>query len=248
VSIRTLLVEDERNSLERLKDLLAEQTEVEIVGEAGDGLEAIHLIDELEPELVFLDIQMPGATGFEVLERIRAQPLVIFMTAYDEYAIKAFEANALDYILKPSTVERVGEAVARALERRQVLDSRLLDSLRAAVGRSRYMQRFAVSRADEILIIPVEEVYFFRAEDKCVLLYTHDADHFVEMTLKALEDRLDPERFCRIHKSHIVALDKVRLIRRWFHGDLFVQLEDARKSRLRVGRSYRDELRRQLAI
>lgn len=248
MSIRTLLIEDEKNSLERLKTLLAGQDEVEIIGEAGDGLEAIRLIDDLAPDLVFIDIQMPGATGFEVLERIRHRPLVIFMTAYDDYAIKAFEANAVDYILKPSSARRVGEAVTRALERRRAVDSRLLTSLRAAVERAGYARRFAVSLANEILIIPEEEVYFFRAEDKCVLLYTHDRDHVVDLTLKELEDRLDPERFCRIHKGHIVALDKVRRIRRWFHGDLVVQLEDDRNTKLRVGRSYREALRRRLEM
>ncbi|MBN1826640.1 MAG: response regulator transcription factor [Candidatus Eisenbacteria bacterium] len=246
--IRTLLVEDELHSLERLKTLLAERTEIELVGEAMDGLQAITLIDERKPELVFLDIQMPGATGFEVLERIAHKPMVIFMTAYDEYAIKAFEANALDYILKPSSVGRVAEAVARALERRRIVDTRFLASLREAVEREPYLKRFAVNRADEILLITEADVYCFKAEEKCVLLCTEDEEHFIDMTLKELESRLDPAVFCRIHKSHIVSLEKVKKIQRWFHGDLVVQLEDAKKSTLKVGRSYREELRRRLSL
>lgn len=248
MSIRTLLVEDELNSLERLKTLLAGETEVEVVGEAMDGLQAIELIDKLEPELVFLDIHMPGADGFDVLKGITHKPMIIFMTAYDEYAVKAFDANALDYILKPSTAARVGEAIGRALKRRNVLNEELVASLRLAVERTGYLKRFAVNRADEILIIPEADIYCFKAEEKCVLLCTRDEEHFYDMTLKELESRLDPEIFCRIHKSHIVSLDKVKKIQRWFHGDLIVQLEDSGKSELKVGRSYREELRKRLNL
>jgi DNA-binding LytR/AlgR family response regulator len=248
MSIRTLLVEDELNSMERLKSLLAGQPEVEIIGEAHDGLQAIEKIDALKPELIFLDIQMPGAGGFEVLERITHKPMVVFMTAYDQFAVKAFDANALDYILKPSTAERVAEAVTRALEGRRVIDDQLLAVLRASVDRAGFLRRFAVSRGDEILIIPESEVYCFRAEEKCVFLCTYNEEHSYDMTLKELESRLDPEVFFRIHKSHIVSLDKVRKVQRWFHGDLVVQLEDADKSELKVGRSYREELRKRLNL
>lgn len=248
MSIKTVLVEDELNSMERLKSLLAGQSEVELIGEATDGLQAIAMIDELRPELIFLDIQMPGANGFEVLEKTAHKPMVIFMTAYDEFAVQAFDANALDYILKPSSAARVAEAVSRALERRRTLDAELIASLRASVGRAGYLKRFAVSRADEILIISESEVYCFKAEEKCVLLCTRDEEHFFDMTLKELESRLDPEVFCRIHKSHIISLDKVKKIKRWFHGDLVVHLEDAGKSKLKVGRSYREELRRRLSL
>jgi DNA-binding LytR/AlgR family response regulator len=234
--------------MQRLKRLLAGLADVEIVGEAQDGLQAIDAIDALKPDLVFLDIQMPGATGFEVLERIRHKPMVVFMTAYDEFAVKAFEANAIDYVLKPSTSERIAEAVGRALERRRALDTPLLAALQASMQRAGYIKRFAVSRADEILIIPEADVYCFLAEDKYVMLCTYNEQHFYDMTLKELETRLDPQVFCRIHKSHIVSLDKVRIIQRWFHGDLAVQLEDAQKRKLRVGRSYREGLRKRLSV
>lgn len=248
MGIRTLLIEDELNSMERLRGLLAGHAEVEVVGEAQDGLQAIEMIDELKPELIFLDIQMPGAGGFEVLERITHRPMVIFMTAYDEFAVKAFDANAIDYILKPSTTTRVAEAVQRAIDRRRVIDDQLLATLRASIDRAGFLRRFAVSRGDEILIIPESDVYFFRAEDKCVLLCTHNEKHFFDMTLKELESRLDPEVFLRIHKSHIVSLDKVRKMQRWFHGDLVVQVEDAEQTELKVGRSYREELRIRLNL
>lgn len=234
--------------MERLKGLLAGNEEVDVIGEARNGLQAIDMIDELRPELIFLDIHMPGANGFEVLERITHKPMVIFMTAYDEFALKAFDANAIDYILKPSTAARIAEAVTRALDRRRVIDGQLLAALRASVDRMDYSRRFAVSRGDEILIIPESEIYCFKAEDKCVLLCTQNQEHFFDMTLKELESRLDPKVFCRIHKSHIIALDKIKKIHRWFHGDLVVQLEDAGGSKLKVGRSYREELRNRLNL
>lgn len=234
--------------MERLRGLLEGRPEVDVIGEARDGLSAIELIDQLKPELIFLDIQMPGAGGFEVLERITHKPMVIFMTAYDEFAVKAFDANAIDYILKPSTSDRVAEAVTRALARRRMIDDQLLADLRASVDRDKFLRRFAVSRGDEILIIPESEVYCFKAEDKCVLLCTHSDQHFIDMTLKELESRLDPEIFFRIHKSYIISLDKVRKLQRWFHGDLAVQLEDAEQTELKVGRSYREKLRKKLKL
>ncbi|MCP4545308.1 MAG: response regulator transcription factor [bacterium] len=248
MTIKTIIIEDELHSRERLKTLLADQTDLDIVGEAEDGLVAIELIDAVKPDLVFLDIQMPGANGFEVLERITHKPQVIFVTAYDEYAIRAFEANAIDYILKPSSQERVAEAVRRVLERRESLNDALIDKLKAAIGRGDHMKRFAVSLADEILIIPESEVFYFKAEDKCVLLCTTGREFFFDMTLKELEGKLDPAVFCRIHKSHIISLDKVRRIQRWFHGDLLVRMEDGKRTKLKVGRSYRDELRRRLEL
>jgi DNA-binding LytR/AlgR family response regulator len=251
LSIKTLLVEDEPNAMERLKGLLEGHADVNVIGEAADGLQAVRMIDTLQPELVFLDIQIPGANGFEVLEKTTHKPMVIFMTAYDEFAVKAFEANAVDYVLKPSTTARVTEAVTRALDRRRSVDNQLLAALRTSLeraGAAGYLRRFAVSRADEILIIQESGIYCFRAEDKYVFLHTRNEEYFFDMTLKELESRLDPAVFCRIHKSYIVSLDKVRKIHRWFHGDLVVQLEDANKSKLKVGRSYRDELRRRLNL
>jgi two-component system, LytTR family, response regulator LytT len=246
--LRTVIVEDERPSRERLIDLLKGLVDLSIIGEAADGETAVAMIDDLRPDLVFLDIHIPGANGFEVLARVRHHPLVIFVTAYDEYAVRAFDADAVDYILKPSSRERVAAAVTRARERGRELDRDLLERLRAVMERGTRMKRFAVNLADEILIIPESEVYCFRAEDKGVRLCTRDRQFDFDMTLKELELSLDMEVFCRIHKSCIVSLDKVRRMERWFHGDLIVQLQDAGKTRVKVGPAYRDELRRRLRL
>ncbi len=248
MKVSVLIAEDEEHARERLRDLLKDFPELQVVGEAGDGAEAVRLIDALRPRLVFLDIQMPEATGFEVLERIKHQPRVVFVTAYDHYAIKAFDENAVDYVLKPFSRERIGESIRRVLEteRDNVVDMRLLEKLKEAVRGNDYMQRFAASVGDEILIIPQEEVFYFQAEDKVVFLYTDRKRYIIDITLRELEDRLDPAVFLRIHKSTIAALDKVRKIKKWFRGEILVQLSDAGKTKLKVSRGSRQSLKEKL--
>jgi len=247
-TIRTVIAEDEQHARERLKDMLSGFPELDIVGEAADGLTAVNLIDRKQPALVFLDIQMPEATGFEVLEKIEHHPHVVFITAYDHYAIKAFEENAVDYILKPFSMERIQRSVERILEleRDRPIDSMLIENLKKALGGNEYIRRFAAKLGDEILIIPEEEVYYIQAENKCVMLYTEQKKYFLETTLKELEQTLDPAVFVRIHKSTIVSLDKIRKIKKWFHSEIMVQLTDGNKTKLKVSRGYQPYLREKL--
>ena len=216
------------------------------MGEAGDGLSAVELLDRLRPDLVFMDVHLPGCDGFEVLARSRHRPLVIFLTAYDQYALKAFEANAVDYLLKPSSVERVREAVQRALERRRPPDEPLLSTLRAALEKRKYLRRFLVKVGDDVLVVPEAEVLCFSAGDKYVNLVTEGRTFVTDFTLKDLEERLDPERFLRIHKSTIVALPRVGRIGRWFGGELVVVLDDKAGTRLKVGRTYLESFRERM--
>ncbi|MFZ1612872.1 MAG: LytTR family DNA-binding domain-containing protein [Holophaga sp.] len=241
--IRTVLAEDEPHSLERLRGVLAARTDLEIVGEATDGLSAVALLDALQPELLFLDIHMPGCDGFEVLSRAHHRPLVVFVTAYDEYALKAFDANAVDYLLKPSSRERIFESVDRVLARRKAPDRNLVETLKAALGPQSYLRRFLVKVGDEILVIPEAEVLSFQAEDKYVNLQTEGRTFITDFTLKELEQRLDPERFVRIHKSTIIALPRVSRISKWFQGEQVVVLDDKVGTRLKVGRSYVESFR-----
>ncbi len=231
MKFRTVIAEDEPHSLERLKDLLKAFEKIQIVGEAVDGFDAIEKIESLKPDLVFLDIQMPGATGFEVLEKINQKPTIIFVTAYDSYAIKAFEAKALDYILKPTSKERLAQTVNRVLELRKHSTPGwapgLIEDLKHAVMGKSYLKRFAVKTGDEILIIAESDVFYFNADKKYNFLHTKSKRFFFEMTLKELEDSLDPEIFCRIHKSAIVSLDKIKKLKKWFHSELIVQLNDS---------------------
>lgn len=241
--IRTLLAEDEPHSLERLRNVLAARADLEIVGEATDGPMAVALVDALRPELLFLDIHMPGCDGFEVLGRIAHHPMVVFITAYDEYALKAFDANAVDYLLKPSSKERILEAVDRVVARRKPLDVNLVATLKAALGSQTYLRRFLVKVGDEILVIPEADVLSFQAEDKYVNLQTEGRRFITDFTLKDLEQRLDPERFVRIHKSTIIALSRVSRIAKWFQGEQIVVLDDKAATRLKVGRTYAEAFR-----
>lgn len=246
MSIDVLIAEDELHSRERLKELLRRVPQVRLAGEAGDGLEAVETIERLRPGLVLLDIEMPGCNGFEVLRRLSYRPLVIFITAYDQYAVQAFAANAVDYLLKPTTAERLQQAVDRALQRGGGLDPALLESLQRLVRRQQYARTFSVKVGDEILLIPESEVFYFKAEDKYVFLCTAAKSYFYYASLRELEEQLDPDLFLRIHKSFIVAVNKVRKIKRWFLGDYLVEMADPAATTLKVGRSYLAPLKEKL--
>ena len=238
MKLRTVIVEDEQPSLQRMKDLLAGFGEIELVGTAQDGQEAVELIDRLEPDLAFLDIQLPVFTSFEVLDRIRHRPQVIFVTAYDEYAIRAFEENAIDYLMKPTTHDKINRAIARIRENQLVLDANLISSLKHALQPKRFCERYSVRVGDEILFIPSDEVYWFHAADKYIFLHTFDKEYILDTSLKRLEKELDPDVFVRIHKSTIVSIKMVNRIKRGITGNFKIQLNDARKTSFEIGRTY----------
>jgi DNA-binding LytR/AlgR family response regulator len=248
VKIKAFIAEDEPHSLDRLKDLLGNFSELDIIGEARDGLKAIELIDEMKPELVFLDIKMPGASGFEVLEKIRHDPMVIFVTAYDKYAIKAFDENAVDYILKPTSLERLSKAVKKARERNYRITDSDLARLKLSLKHEDHIRRFVIKKGDEIQIIPESEAYYFKASDKYVFLHTKERQFFFDMSLKELDKVLDPQKFCRIHKSFIVAIDKIKKLKKWFHGEYLVEMKDLSESALKVSRNYKDNLNKKLRL
>jgi len=245
MKIRSIIVEDESHSIERLKFLLKDLKNIQIIGEAQDGKAAIELINNLKPELIFLDIQLPGTSGFGVLEKISYPVMVIFVTSYDQYAIKAFEKNAVDYILKPTSKERLKKAVERVINLNKRLDENTIEVLKSMFEKSSYMTRFAVKLGDEILIIPQEDVYYFNAEDKYVFLHTYDRKFFYDATLKELEDILDPEIFCRIHKSYIVSINKIKKLKKEFFSEYSAVLDD-NKTILKVGRNFLPKLRKNL--
>jgi DNA-binding LytR/AlgR family response regulator len=241
-----LIAEDEPHSRERLQEVLAEFPDVEIVAQAADGLEAIEQINLLHPDLVFLDVRMPGASGIEVLEKITHKPKVVFVTAYDHYAVRAFEENAVDYVLKPYSRERIGKALEKIRSEQSGLDRRLIESLKSALAGRSYLSRFTVKSGDEMVIVPAEDVCYFKAEEKYVLLYTNQKKYFVEATLKELEQNLDPELFLRIHKNAMVAIKKIEKLKKWFHGAVLVQLSDPQKTQLKVSRNFLPLLKEKL--
>jgi len=221
MKLRTLIVDDEAPARERLRRLLAGNELIELVGEAKDGVEAVEMIEETSPDLVLLDIQMPVLDGFGVIEALREPPAIIFVTAYDEYAIRAFEVNALDYLLKPFSQERLNKAMERAQEElstgQEFADriGPLLESLREE---KRYTERVAVREPDRILVLDVEEIDWIEARQGQVVVHVGQEEHVLARTLASLEARLDPTLFFRAHRSVIVNLDRVKEIIPWFAG------------------------------
>ncbi|HEC35681.1 MAG TPA: response regulator transcription factor [Anaerolineae bacterium] len=219
--MRTLIVDDEAPARERLKRLLADVEEVELIGEAGSGVQAVEVIEKEKPDLVLLDIQMPGLDGFGVIEALADPPPVIFVTAYDEYAIRAFEVNALDYLLKPFSRERLEKAIRRAQEalvEERDFAARLGPLLESLAAQGRYLTRLAVRDRDRIRVLGVDEVDWIGVEGERVIVHAGDEAYPVRRTLAELEARLHPARFFRAHRSAIVNLDRVKEVIPWFKG------------------------------
>lgn len=251
--IRALIVDDEPPARRRIRDLLEDEPDVEVVGECRDGAQAIATIEAVRPDLVFLDVQMPEAGGFEVVRALGAErlPAVVFVTAYDQYAVQAFEVHALDYLLKPFDRERFRAAVRRAREalRRPAeagADPRLLALLEELRPSARGLDRIPVRTGSRIRLVPVDEVDYFRAETNYVRLHLGERSHLVRDTLTGLEARLDPARFLRVHRSLIVNLARIREVEPLFAGEYVLTLHDG--TRLTSGRSYRARIKEALHL
>jgi two-component system LytT family response regulator len=241
-SLRVLIVDDERLAREKLRRFLAEWETVRVVGEAENGSQAVARIREQRPDVVFLDIQMPGMDGFGVLSQLsgRGLPAFVFVSAHDEYAIRAFEVEAIDYLLKPFDRARLGQALERA--RRQVDRgpeelARKLERVLAAQGG---LRRIAIRADDRIQSVRVDDIQWFEAADNYVKVHIGKAVHLIRETLANLERRLPAAAFVRVHRSAIVSLDAVREVESLFHGDYEVVLRTG--ERIAVGRKYRESL------
>jgi two-component system LytT family response regulator len=209
--IRVLLVDDEAPARALLREMLSAEPDVEIVGEAATGLEAVKAAAELEPEVVFLDIEMPKLDGFEVLELLDPGIAVVFVTAYDSHALRAFEVHAVDYVLKPYRAARIHEALARARRR---VGARPDPAILARDARppGQYAGRIVVKAGGHIQIIPVDRLDYAQAQDDYVALYTAGRELLKTQTLGALEASLDPSLFVRVHRSFLVRLDRIRAL------------------------------------
>jgi two-component system LytT family response regulator len=246
--IRALIVDDEEPARAKVRALLADAPDLEVVGEAADGERAVEAIAETRPDVVFLDIQMPRLDGFGVIERVGLEemPLVVFVTAYDEHALRAFDVHAFDYLLKPFAADRMLATVERVRRR---LDSERKDDRARRLGRMiedatpSYLTRVAVERSPHReLLLPASEIRLVRAQRNYVQIFAGKACYMRRGTLAALEQRLDPEQFLRINRSEIVRLDAVREMQPWFHGDYRVILNDGET--LAWSRRYRARQRR----
>jgi two-component system LytT family response regulator len=244
--IRTLIVDDEPDARERVRAILAEEDEAEVVGEAGDGVAAAQGIRELTPDLVFLDVQMPEIDGFGVLAALAddALPLVVFVTAFDRYAVRAFDVQAVDYVLKPFDRERIREAFQRARQRLRTgaggTTPEQVAELVAAQPARRPVQRLLVKVSEGFDLVRTAQIDWAEAAGNYVTLHLGKRSAMLRQTIGGLEEQLDPGGFRRIHRSTIVNLDRVQAIRPTQTGEYCVLLEDG--TRLRVGRNYRDAL------
>ncbi len=208
-TIRALIVDDEDLARQIIREMLKGHSEIEIVGECANGFDAVKLVSELKPDLLFLDVQMPKLDGFEVLELIGNDVAVIFATAYDEHAIRAFEVHAVDYLLKPFRAERLSAALERAKERIGKKPGAARDQLSAAARPGSYAERIVVKDGTRVHIFPAAKLDYAEAQDDYVSLASQGKKYLKQQTISNLESSLDPKNFVRIHRSYLVNLERV---------------------------------------
>lgn len=257
--VRTLVVDDERLAREELCYLLGSIGGVEIVGQAADGVEALTLIETHTPELVILDIQMPGLNGFEVARRLidaPTPPQIVFVTAFDRHAIEAFEINAVDYLLKPVETERLGTAIDRVRKRLEAQrpDERpspvdLEKLLQLLARRQEHRDQLAVKVADRFLLLQADDIVHASVEDDVITVVTNSLSGTSNYrTLDELQARLDPAIFWRVHRSHLVNINKVKEIVPWFSRNYMLKMRDAKGTEIPVSRSQTKRLREYLKL
>ena len=254
---RAVIVDDEPLARTRLKRLLEVHPAIEVAGEAADGETACRVIEELSPDLVFLDVQMPGMSGFDVLARLRTRPRVIFITAHDEFAVRAFEEQAVDYLLKPVEPARLERALARVTGADpagahpaggRLEGDRLARLIEAVERRSAGPRRIAVRRGPKVILVEPASILFCRAEDKYTVLYTAEGEHILDRTIEDLEQTLDPSTFLRIHRSVLVNLACVRDLTAVEGGRFVVSLKDQPGTTLYASRAGAKLLRDKLGF
>ena len=221
--MKALIIDDERLARKELAKLLEEHPSIEIVGEAVNADEAEQMINELNPDLLFLDIQMPGRTGFQLLESLESVPLVVFTTAYDEFALKGFEVNALDYLLKPIQAERLSEAVQKIMEKERAKAGR-------AAGKKLGLEdQVFVKDGERCWFVNLANIRFFESDGNYIKVYFDANRPMIHKSLNALDDRLDERAFFRASRKHIINLSWVEAIEPWFNGGLMVKLRGGDK-------------------
>ena len=251
MTIRALIVDDEPLAREGIRTFLADQHDVEIIGECSSGDEAVATIRSMAPDLVFLDIQMPELDGFDVLRTLDLDetPAVVFITAHDEYAMEAFRVFALDYLLKPIEKSRFDVAIERVRRHLNVdgltgLRERIFHLLRDLDQREDYLDRIVVKSRGRVSLVSVRDIHWIEAAGNYARLHMDKDDHLVRETMSSLEQRLNPRHFARVHRSAIVNLDRIREIQPWFKGDLMVILESGQQ--VALSRKYRKILQGRL--
>lgn len=248
MKIRTLIVDDEPLARERLVQWLRLEPELELLGECADGRAAVDAIQREKPDLLFLDVQLPELDGFGVLSALGGEPLpaVVFVTAYDQFAVKAFEAHAVDYLLKPFDRERLQTALRRALARIQPAQTGALQTQLAALladlkPDAKFSDRLAIKSDGRVILVRLGDIDWIEAADNYVNIHAGAAAHLLRETMQSLEDRLPTKQFLRISRSVIVNVDRIKELQPLFHGEYAVLLRNGEK--LTLSRGYRDKLR-----
>lgn len=242
-----LIIDDEKLARELLREYLVAFPQIEILGECSKGTEAVEQIDKLKPDIIFLDVQMPGMNGFDVLDEIIHEPYVIFTTAYDQYAIKAFEKNAVDYLLKPLDQERFKLAVDRALQRKLKEGGNLedlLSSMHTPNTRTSYDSHIFVQKSEKLFNLPVDEIMYLEASGDYTVISTKN-DQFVSSSgIGKLEELMSPDKFIRVHRSTIINLSFLKEIERHFNGGMIVKMQNAKT--FPVSRTYAKMIRKKV--
>lgn len=244
MTLRTMLVDDESLAIKRLKRLLdVYKDRIKIVGEAQDGQEAVEVINKLQPDLVFLDIQIPELNGFEVLEKINHNPEIIFTTAYDEYAIKAFDVNSIDYLLKPIEPERLAKAIGRLNSvKNKIYTDKISNLIR--LYEQNWATKLQAKVGDKIKFIDIESIAYLKASDKYVeLITTAGKNYILNETLTSLEEKLNPANFKRTHRSYIVNIELVDEIVKGKDGKPKIKLKNLPKERIPVSNTFKHNLK-----
>ncbi|MEP6922111.1 MAG: LytTR family DNA-binding domain-containing protein [bacterium] len=249
--IRVLLVDDEPLAREMLREMLQSDPNVSIVGECVNGHEALCAIKSETPDLLFLDVQMPELGGFELLKALGQGeiPYIIFVTAYDQYAVRAFEVHALDYLLKPFDQERFDISWRRAKaqivrDRNGGMDQRILALLEDLKAGNKYLERLVIKAGGRIYFLETHEIDWIEAEGNYVSVHSNKKAHLLRETISSLEAQLDPKKFVRIHRSSIVRIASIRELQPWFHGEYRINLENG--TQLTLSRNYREKLQEAL--
>jgi len=245
--MRVLIVDDEELARDRMQSLLAAQHDVEIVGVCADGITALEAIEAHHPDLVLLDVQMPGMDGFEVVSNLDPAdaPAIVFVTAHDGHAIRAFEIHALDFLLKPFDQARLEKTLDRArgklsAERSPTLDPRLVSLLEELREERKYSERLIVKSSGRVFFVRTEEIDWVEASGNYVKIHTRNEAHLLRESMKNMEGRLDPRIFVRIHRSAIVNIDRIKELEPWFHGEYIVIMRDG--TRLTASRVFSERL------
>jgi two-component system, LytTR family, response regulator len=236
---RVLIVEDEDHARRYLRELLEDEPQIEVVGESSNGIQGVEQIRELSPDIVFVDVQMPGLDGFGMIDQIAGTrlPLFVFVTGYGEYAVKAFEIEAVDYLCKPFDKERLSLSVERALRR--------LNASVPGTGESQWLTRLSIKDEERILFVPVDEIIWIEAANKYVVIHTPGGTHISRQTIQGLEENLNPREFVRTHRSTLVRKAAVRGMHPLFHGDYIIKLVNGEEAPL--SRSFRESFFREMS-